>query len=106
MKSSLTCLLLGLLFSMPAFAISLQDAKSQGLVGEQTNGYLAQVQTNAEASALVEEINAKRKSHYEQIAKKNHISLETVAKLAAQKAITAADKGHIIQDNQGQWVKK
>jgi uncharacterized protein YdbL (DUF1318 family) len=106
MKSSLLCLSFTLLFSVQALAISLQEAKSQGLVGEQTNGYLAPVQSSAEANNLVDEINAKRKAHYENIARKNNITADTVAKLAAQKAIEAADRGHIIQDDRGNWVKK
>lgn len=106
MKLSLLCLSFTLLFSVQASAISLQEAKSQGLVGEQTNGYLAPVQPSVEAKNLVADINAKRKAHYENIARKNNITADTVAKLAAQKAIEAADRGHIIQDDRGDWVKK
>ena len=44
-----------LLSSAPAFAISLDEAKATGLVGESRNGYLGVVSTgNAEAARLVE----------------------------------------------------
>lgn len=89
-----------------AWALDLQQAKSNGLVGEQTNGYLGVVKSSTEVEALVKDINAKRQHHYQRIAKQNGISVQDVASLAAQKAIAAADKGHIIQNKQGQWQTK
>lgn len=96
----------GLLLSFSALAMSLQDAKSQGFLGEQQNGYLGLVKANPEASAVMTDVNAKRRAQYEKIAKKNNISVDDVAKLAAQKAIGAADKGHYVQDSNGKWFKK
>ncbi|MDR8523603.1 MULTISPECIES: YdbL family protein [Shewanella] len=106
MKSKLVVLIASLLLSFNAFAISLQDAKAQGLVGEQINGYLGVVKNSAEAKAVVSSVNAKRKAHYEKIANKNQISVSDVAKLAAEKAIQATKKGHYIQNRSGNWVKK
>ncbi|MCL1094704.1 YdbL family protein [Shewanella kaireitica] len=106
MKSKILVLFAGLLLSFNALAISLQDAKAQGLVGEQTNGYLGLVKSSAEAKTLVSSVNAKRKSHYQKIAKKNNISLNDVAKLAAEKAIKGTKKGQYIQTASGKWVKK
>ncbi|MBT1445723.1 DUF1318 domain-containing protein [Shewanella sp. JM162201] len=94
------------LLSFNLFAMDLQQAKAQGLVGEQQNGYLGLVQGSAEARALVDDINAKRRAQYEKIAAKNKIATSDVAKLAAEKAIKAADKGHFVQDPSGKWVKK
>ncbi|MCL1137072.1 YdbL family protein [Shewanella pneumatophori] len=106
MKSILLVLVAGLVLSFNAFAISLQDAKAQGLVGEQLNGYLGVVKSSAEANAVVSSVNAKRKAHYEKIAKKNQITVNDVAKLAAEKAIKATKKGHYIKNKSGKWVKK
>ena len=106
MKHKLLLLAAGLLLSLNAFAISLQDAKSQGLVGEQTNGYLGVVVNNKDADKLVDSVNAKRRAHYEKIAKKNGISVDDVAKLAAEKAIAATQQGQFIQTPQGKWIKK
>ncbi|GIU07733.1 MULTISPECIES: YdbL family protein [unclassified Shewanella] len=106
MKSKLLILFAALLLSFNAFAISLQDAKAQGLVGEQLNGYLGVVKSSAEAKSVVSSVNAKRKAHYEKIAKKNSITVSDVAKLAAEKAIQATKKGHYIQNKSGKWVKK
>lgn len=38
---AISTLIIGLSMSFAAFAISIDDAKSQGLVGETTSGYLA-----------------------------------------------------------------
>ena len=106
MKTKLLVLAAGLLLSLNAFAISLHDAKSQGLVGEQTNGYLGIVKTSPDASALAKQGNAMRKAHYENIAKKNGISITEVAKMAAEKAMKATKKGLYIQTKSGKWIKK
>ncbi|GGB72701.1 YdbL family protein [Shewanella inventionis] len=109
MKSSLvivTLLATSILWCSNAWAVTLQQAKSSGWVGEQTNGYLGVIVDNAEVQQLVLTINAKRKQYYQVIATRNHISLDTVAKLAAQKAIQAAESGHKIQTPQGEWLTK
>ncbi|ABZ76997.1 conserved hypothetical protein [Shewanella halifaxensis HAW-EB4] len=106
MKSKLLVLVASLILSFNAFAISLQDAKAQGLVGEQINGYLGVVQNSAEAKAVASSVNTKRKAHYEKIAKQNSISVSDVAKLAAERAIQATKKGHYIQSKSGKWIKK
>lgn len=106
MKRQILILITGLLLSLNAFAISLQEAKSQGLVGEQVNGYLGLVVNNSQAKQLADSVNAKRRAHYQKIATQNGISVEDVAKLAAEKAIAAADRGEYIQTPQGNWIKK
>lgn len=95
-----------LVFSMQAFALSLDAAKSQGLVGEQPNGYLGVVKATPAAVQLVSDINAKRRQAYERIAQQNGITVEQVEKLAGQKAIAKTAQGHYIKTPSGQWVKK
>lgn len=94
------------LFSLNTFAMSLQEAKTQGYLGEQLNGYLGLVNVHPEAKAVMEDVNNKRRAHYDTIAKKNKLSVADVAKLAGEKAIAAADPGHYVQDSQRKWVKK
>ncbi len=91
-----------------AWAISLQDAKQQGLVGEQRDGYIGLVvsTTNAEVSQLIAEVNRERLARYEQIARENGISLEQVQALAAKQAFEATQSGHFVQDANGRWQKK
>jgi uncharacterized protein YdbL (DUF1318 family) len=92
----------------PALAqsLSLDDAKSRGLVGEQINGYLDVVQSAPGAQALVDDINLKRRQLYRDIARKNAIPLSTVEKLAGKKAIENSQPGHIVQNASGQWVRR
>lgn len=46
-----------LVFAGAAFALDLNSAKSQGLVGEQPNGYLGVVKATSEAVELVSDVN-------------------------------------------------
>jgi len=103
LKTKLLLLLTLSVLSLSAFAMSLQEAKSQGYLGEQSNGYLGLVQANPEAKAVMDDVNNKRRAHYETIAKKNKLS---PAKLAGEKAIAATDKGNYVQDAKGKWIKK
>lgn len=89
-----------------AFCLSLDDAKSRGLVGETTSGYLGAVTVSSEVSSLVASVNAKRRKKYEQIARKNGISMDQVEKLAAKKAIQKTPPGQFVQNQNGKWIKK
>lgn len=87
-------------------ALDLDAAKSQGLLGEQPNGYLGVVKATPAAVELAADINGKRRAAYEAIAKKNGASLDQVAVLAGQKAIEKAAPGVYVKTPDGQWVKK
>ncbi len=89
------------------FATDLQQAKTDGLVGEQLNGYLGVVDASAssEVQALVKDINGKRKAKYEAIASQNNSSLETVELLAGKKTVQKTQPGNFIQTATG-WKKK
>jgi len=100
-------LLVGLIIALPAFAITLNEAKSQGLIGEANSGYIAIVDASSpELEKLVKEINAKRKTAYTQIAKRNNIDIAQVAARAAEKLEARLSPGEYYQDNLGRWVKK
>ena len=88
------------------FALSLEEAKSKGLVGEQSNGYLGVVQTaDGEAQALARDINQKRRQAYIDIAKRNGTAVAAVEALAGEKAIQNSKSGHYVEGSGG-WVKK
>lgn len=96
----------GLLTALPALALSLEEAKAKGLVGERTNGYLGAVSpSQTEAHALVEDVNLKRRQAYEEIAKRNRTNVHTVETLAGEKAIQNTKPGNFIE-GPGGWVKK
>jgi len=92
-------------FPAPAFALSLEEAKTQGLVGELSNGYLGVVSDSPEVQALVQDINAKRKVQYQTIAKRNGTPLDEVEQLAGKKAIEKTSSGNFIKVKQ-QWTRK
>ena len=107
MKKITTLLAIGLLLiAQSAFAIDLSSAKSQGLVGELSSGYLEAVKSpSAEVKALITEVNAKRKKKYMDIAARNNITLKDVETLAGKKAIEKSAAGSYIKDD-GSWKKK
>ena len=103
-KISLALIALSITFS--AWAISLNQAKQQGLVGEMVNGYLGVVVTSPEVSSLVENVNNKRKQIYLDLARKNKLTMKQVTALAGEKAISKTRSGHFIKLASGGWIKK
>jgi len=101
---SVTILWAAVAFS--AFALSLDEAKAKGLVGEKANGYLGVVNpSHAEVQALVQDVNQKRRQAYEDIAKRNRTSLQAVETLAGEKAIQNTKPGNFIE-RPGGWIRK
>lgn len=95
-----------LLLGAHAYALDLDAAKTQGLVGEQPNGYLGVVKATPAAVELASDINEKRRQAYQRIAQQNGITLDQVATLAGQKAIEKSAGGQYVKTPTGQWVKK
>jgi len=90
------------------FGLSLEDAKSQGLVGEQPNGYLGAVRSppHPDTLQLVKSVNQQRREIYQEIAARNNTSVEAVELLAGKTAINKTLPGHYIQLPSGDWVTK
>ncbi|AAZ26890.1 MULTISPECIES: YdbL family protein [Colwellia] len=103
-KVSLVLIASSIAFS--AWAVTLDQAKQQGLVGEMSNGYLGVVVASTEVSDLVDMVNKKRKDIYLNLARKNKITMQQVTKLAGEKSMAKTQPGHLIQNAEGQWVKK
>lgn len=100
-------LLLVSLAGNDAFALGLDEARTQGLVGETLNGYIEPVsQATPEVQALTSEINSKRKQEYQEISARNGQPLDVVEKLAAGKIIAKLGSGQYYKDQSGNWVKK
>ena len=102
---TITAFVLALFLAAPAMALDLNSAKSQGQVGEKHNGYIGAVKPGGAVNALVSNINAQRRSHYQQISKKNGTSLSNVEKLAGDKLINRTPSGQYVNRGSG-WVKK
>ena len=56
------------LFSAQAQALTLNEARQQGWVGETLNGYLEPLRQDKETLELVKQINAARSDSYQQLA--------------------------------------
>ena len=107
MRKSLIALLgAGLLFSSAVFALTLDQAKQQGRVGETLSGYIVALKQDKETLALVEQINTGRAEKYQEVANNNHISREDVAKMAGQKLVERAASGEYVRGINGKWLRK
>ena len=104
-KNACHVVALSLVIMGSAFALTLGDAKSQGLIGETSKGYVAAVKYSGEVKALVDSINSQRKAHYQTIARENDISMEAVEVRAGQKTIRKTAAGHYVNTGSG-WQKK
>jgi len=89
-----------------SYAMSLQQAKTAGLVGEQPNGYLGVVRATGEARAIAQSVNQKRRAAYQRIAAKRGTSLKAVDQVAGKQAIRKTPSGQYILSASGQWIRK
>lgn len=97
------------LISTSAFALTLDEAKQQGLVGETFSGYIAAVEqasSRQDVSGLVKEINTARTQKYTELAQTNRMKAEEVAKIAGQKLVARAPQGEYVLGINGKWLKK
>lgn len=104
--------LLSILLAMPVFALnldqainSLPQAKANGLVGEQTDGYLGVVKNEGNASEIAQLINQARKQEYQKVSVESNVPLVEVQNKAGSKAQEKTPAGQYIKQ-QGQWIKK
>jgi len=98
--------------SLPLMAMDLQQAmgslstaKTQGLVGEQPDGYLGVVTKSGNADEIVKLINEARRAEYQRVAKDNGVALPDVEAIAGQKAMEKTPTGQYVQVNK-KWMKK
>lgn len=99
-------LLAMLMLTSPAFALTLEEARQQGRVGETLSGYLAPIAQDSETLTLVKDINAARAESYQQVADSNHLPVDDVAKMAGEKLVARARPGEYVRGINGQWLKK
>lgn len=109
----ITSVFLALLISLMAVSVAsaaspLTQPKADGLIGEQANGYIGLVTQNvpADVKKLVNDINARRKAGYQNIANKQGTSLAEVERVGGNKAIEKTLRGNYIRDASGAWRKK
>ena len=90
-----------------AFAIDIQSAKAQGLVGEAKSGYLAARGTpSAEVKELISSVNSKRKAEFQRTASSTGATMQQVQGRFYQLAVQRTQSGRYYQDESGNWKKK
>ena len=101
-----------LFFSFSVFAVTLQEAKLKGWVGEQSDGYLGLVSRNIQPDnkkavvSLLQKVNSQRKQEYLSIASNNGTSVSQVQTVAGKTLIDLAPSGEYVKTKTGIWVKK
>ncbi|EAT7353687.1 DUF1318 domain-containing protein [Salmonella enterica] len=94
------------LLTPSVWALTLDEARTQGRVGETLNGYLVALKNDAETQKLVLDINHARRASYQQLADSNHLPVDEVAKMAGQKLVESARPGEYVQGINGKWMRK
>ncbi|EBJ1007730.1 DUF1318 domain-containing protein [Salmonella enterica] len=94
------------LLTSSVWALTLDEARTQGRVGETLNGYLVALKNDAETQKLVLDINRARRASYQQLADSNHLPVDEVAKMAGQKLVERVRPGEYVQGINGKWLRK
>lgn len=106
MKRKGIALLLAFLLVPSAWALTLDQARQQGRVGETLSGYIAARQQDDETLALVKRINGGRSQQYQRVAQQNNLTTAEVARIAGEKLVNRAGSGEYVRGINGQWVQK
>jgi uncharacterized protein YdbL (DUF1318 family) len=108
--SLIAAFLLALVVEMPAGAqaAGIDASKAAGQVGEKFDGYLGVVKADAPPATqqLVKDINAKRRLKYQELAQRNGVLVDEVAKIAGKNLVNRAPPGQYVMPPSGQWVLK
>jgi uncharacterized protein YdbL (DUF1318 family) len=94
-----------LLFASQAYAMTLQEAKAAGLLGEKSDGYVGIVGSTPEANQIAASVNAQRRAAYQDMANRNGTSLNAVEALAGETAINKTPGGQYVNTGGG-WQMK
>ncbi|KLV07862.1 MULTISPECIES: YdbL family protein [Photobacterium] len=100
--------IISMFFALSAYALDLQQAKDQGLIGEANTGFVAPVTSRPSPAIrdLVNAVNRVRQEQYQKIAVTHGLTVREVGHLAHKKAMEKTEPGHYYQDPSGMWVKK
>ena len=90
----------------PASALTLDQARAQGLVGELPNGYVAARGNAPGVSGLVDSVNRQRRQQYQQIAAQSNVPIAAVEQQAGQALINRLRPGQWYMNAQNQWMQR
>ena len=96
------------LVATSAWAVSMDEAKAQGLIGERANGYLGIVVSNpsSDIKRLVSDINKKRRAAYKESAASAGVERDIFELRMGQRLLQRTPSGQYIQLQNGNWKKK
>ncbi|EJL90177.1 amine metabolic protein ydbL [Pantoea sp. RIT-PI-b] len=106
MKRKAIALVVALLLVPSAWALTLDEARQQGRVGETLSGYVAARQQDDVTLELVKRINAGRMEQYQRVAQQNNLTASEVARIAGEKLVNRAGSGEYVRGINGQWLRK
>lgn len=87
----------------------INAAKEAGVIGERIDGYLGIVNdgpVDATVMRRVNEINARRRAAYDELAEDTNVTTAQVARLTGEKQIERTPAGQYYMDDTGSWVRK
>jgi len=105
-QSFVVAFFLILVFAVPVFAMDLHEARAQGMVGERADGYAEALSKAGGVSALVADVNSKRRAEYARIARDKSQPMAVVGKLAAVEIIKGLSAGESYMGDDGSWKKR
>lgn len=82
------------------------ELKSKGIIGENNQGYLVFVGSVRQMQDVVEAENRDRRIVYEEIARQQGTTVQTVGQRRALQLRDLANPGDWVQDNAGRWYWK
>ena len=82
------------------------ELKSQGIIGENNQGYLNFVGNVRQMQDLVEAENRDRRTVYEEIAVREGTTVQTVGQRRALQLRDLANPGDWVQNDAGKWYRK
>lgn len=99
-------LLVALAITGPAWAITLDEARQQGVVGEKPDGLIAAVSSNpsTDVAALISQINSARLASFREVAAEDGAPVQAVQAIAGEKLTQMArQRGWYYMDAGGSW---
>ncbi len=106
LRTAILLTLVSLFTAFPAMAMTLDDARRTGAVGERLDGLLTVLRPSPKVNTLVADINTKRQKEYQRISKQNGQPVDIVAKLAAKQIINKLPPKSIYQAPNNGWVTR
>jgi len=82
------------------------ELKSQGIIGENNQGYLSFVGNDRQMQDVVEAENTDRRTVYEEIGVREGTTVQTVGQRRALQLRDLANPGDWVQNDAGKWYRK